>query len=137
MTHLRGRQGGMAGLEFALVLPIFMMILFGIVEFGTAFYKQQILTSAVREAARHAIIATDPRPAEAEVRAQAYAYLDEVGLDASLSTVTVTGAGGVSGQPLRVTIQYPTSFAFLANFLPAGAVTNLTMLSSEIVMELE
>ncbi len=132
----------MAGLEFALVLPVFMLILFGIIEFGTAFYKQQILTSAVREAARHGIVATDPRPSESVVRARAYAYLDEVGLDASSSTVTVTGAGGEAGQPLTVEIQYPTGFSFLSNFIGTtddgtAGFRDPTVLTARIVMELE
>jgi len=50
----RGR--GQALVEFALVFPIFMMLLMGIVMFGLYVFYNQQLTNAVREAARYASI---------------------------------------------------------------------------------
>ena len=123
----RGKDGqrGIVGVEFALLLPIFMMILFGIVEFGTAFYKQQIITSAVREAARYGITATEPRPSTSQIITRANNYLDEVGLDSAQSTVSITSAGGTVGQFLTVQISYPTGLDVLNKFIPgvAGGAT--------------
>ena len=51
----RGERGA-ALVEFAIVLPILLMIVFGIVDFARAFYTQNNLTSAVREGARWASV---------------------------------------------------------------------------------
>ena len=45
-------ESGASAVEFALLLPVLMMILFGIIEFGLALYRQAILTNASREGAR-------------------------------------------------------------------------------------
>lgn len=49
-------QNGQAIIEFALVLPILLLILGGIIEFGILFYNKQVITNASREAARAGII---------------------------------------------------------------------------------
>ena len=48
-------QNGAAAVELALVLPMLVLLVFGIIEFGLMFYNKQILTNASREAARVAI----------------------------------------------------------------------------------
>jgi Flp pilus assembly protein TadG len=49
-------QKGAAVVEFAVILPLLLLILFGIVEFGFIFYDQALLTNASREGARRAIV---------------------------------------------------------------------------------
>ena len=51
-------QKGAAMVEFALILiPLLMLITFGIIEFGMFMYNQQVLTNASREGARAGIVA--------------------------------------------------------------------------------
>lgn len=52
----RGRGLGQALTEFAFVLPIFLLILYGIIEFGRYVYTVQMLNNAAREGARYAIV---------------------------------------------------------------------------------
>jgi Flp pilus assembly protein TadG len=52
----RGGSGGQALAEFALVAPIFFLVLFGIIDFGRYVYYVQILNNAAREGARYAIV---------------------------------------------------------------------------------
>ncbi len=52
----RSGSRGQALLEFALVAPIFFLILFAIIEFGRAVYVTQVLNNAAREGARYAIV---------------------------------------------------------------------------------
>ncbi len=52
----RGRSAGQALVEFALVAPIFFLLLFSIIEFGRYVYTVQILNEAAREGARYAIV---------------------------------------------------------------------------------
>jgi len=55
----RENQRGVAAVEFALVLPILVLLLVGIVEFSMLLYNQQVITNASREGAR---AASNPLP---------------------------------------------------------------------------
>jgi hypothetical protein len=55
-TQRRGRQLGQALVETALVLPIFLLVLYSIIEFGRYIYTVQVLNDAAREGARYAIV---------------------------------------------------------------------------------
>lgn len=54
--HQNSRSRGQAIAEFALVAPIFFLILFSIIDFGRYVYYVQILNNAAREGARYAIV---------------------------------------------------------------------------------
>jgi len=49
-------QQGVAALEFALILPVFLLILLGVIEFSLFFWTRNSLNFAVQEAARLALI---------------------------------------------------------------------------------
>jgi Flp pilus assembly protein TadG len=53
---LRYNQKGAALLEFAIILPILLLLVFGIIEFGLLFYSKQVITNASREGARAGIV---------------------------------------------------------------------------------
>jgi Flp pilus assembly pilin Flp len=53
-------EEGAAVVEFALVVPILMLIIFGIIDFGRAFYTVNNIISAVREGARYGAILAAP-----------------------------------------------------------------------------
>jgi len=55
-------QKGAALVEFALVLPMLVLILFGIIEFSILLYDKAVITNASREAARAGIVYTMLRP---------------------------------------------------------------------------
>ena len=50
------KRDAVAAVEFALVLPVLLLILFGIINFGTLMYDQAVITNAAREGARWASI---------------------------------------------------------------------------------
>ena len=52
-------QDGAAAVEFALLLPLLVLLLFGFIQFGTAFNTRIQATNAAREAARAAVIGID------------------------------------------------------------------------------
>jgi Flp pilus assembly protein TadG len=54
-SHHIGRRGA-AAVEMALVLPLFLLVVFGIVEFGRAFMVEHLLANAARVGARKAIV---------------------------------------------------------------------------------
>jgi len=47
---------GASAVEFAIVLPLLMLLLFGMIEFGLIIYNKQVITNASREGARYAIV---------------------------------------------------------------------------------
>jgi Flp pilus assembly protein TadG len=51
----RARQRGMSSIEFAIMLPVFLLVLYGIVSYGMIFAAQQALTLASEEGARAAL----------------------------------------------------------------------------------
>ncbi len=52
------RENGQSAVEFALVLPILLLILCGIIDFGWLFYNQLALDNTCREGARFAVVNT-------------------------------------------------------------------------------
>ena len=72
----RGRSRGQALVEFSLVIPVFLMILFGILDFGFALYSRLTLINATREGAHVAVTQVDnaqgiPFMVEATIQANA------------------------------------------------------------------
>lgn len=67
ITDIRS-NGGNAVVEFALVLPILLLVLFGITEFGRMIMTTDILNTASREGARLAAISPLGETAAVEAR---------------------------------------------------------------------
>ena len=100
------RERGAAAVEFALVLPILVLLVFGIVEFSIGFNRQQALHAAAREGAR---VASLPSSTTSEIDAAVQGALEGVNF-ASTPSVTITPAGtrpceGRSGSTVVVTVQ--------------------------------
>jgi hypothetical protein len=55
----RLNQKGGASVEFAVVLPLLMLLICGTIEFGVLFYDKQVVTNASREAVRAGIAGAD------------------------------------------------------------------------------
>ena len=95
---------GQAVVELALILPILMLILMGIVEFGRIFMAHQTIANAAREGARTAVL---PTSTMSDVSATISAYMTAAGLTGSTNTTaTNVGASGTGGDPTSVTVSY-------------------------------
>ena len=109
----RGNQRGIAAVEFALVLPVLLLLLFGIIEFALAMYDKAVITNASREAARAGIVLKNPKRTTSEIQNVALNYCQNhlITLDGTANpTVTVpSGQGGSFGTPLTVTVSYSYS----------------------------
>jgi len=108
----RRDERGAAVVEFALILPILVMFVFGIVEFGRAYSARIELTAAVREGARAAAVADPSAPAAATLAATKNATIDSApGLKPSLTQdqVLVTPCPATPGASAsaEVTTTYP------------------------------
>src|SRR5688500_6232012 len=51
-----GNRSGQAAVELALVLPVILILVVGIIEFGRAYHVKQVVTDAAREGARRAVV---------------------------------------------------------------------------------
>lgn len=110
----RGRRDrGQSLIEFALVLPMLLVLFFGIIEFGNAWRIYQLVTNTAREGAREAVL---PSSTTATVDSVIDERLTGSGLDASQATVSLgicTGRFTCTDLPDTVRIDYPYQFVFL------------------------
>jgi Flp pilus assembly protein TadG len=117
MTRFVRDTRGAALLEMALTLPLMLLVAIGIVEFGRAYQTWQVLTNAVREGARVAVL---PGTADSDVTSRVQSYMSDGQLpNAATATVVITrnntiaiGVGGTASAS-RVTVNYPFTFMVL------------------------
>jgi Flp pilus assembly protein TadG len=83
------RERGQAVVELALVLPLFLMLLLGIVQFGTVFRDYVALTDATRVGARQAAVSRSIQPESARVPA-IVARTENAAVNLSKSKMTIT-----------------------------------------------
>jgi Flp pilus assembly protein TadG len=113
-TTPRGERGQDL-IELALVLPVLLIILVGVVDLGRAFQTYLVLTNAAREGARQGTLNAFDVSA---IQDTALHETRNAGLADSAVTVSVVPAS--SGQPVRVSVQY--DFPLLSGVLPASTV---------------
>jgi hypothetical protein len=96
-----GRRGdeGASALEFAIVVPILLLLLFGMLEFGLIFQAQLAVTHAAREGARLAVVQDGALFSVATVEERAYPLRIADGLSVSLTEP--------DSDSVRVTVSYP------------------------------
>jgi Flp pilus assembly protein TadG len=122
-------QKGAAAVEFAIILPLLVMIVFGIIDVGLLLYNKQVITNASREGAR-AGIARSIIPVEDVVENYCTGRLFP---DGTLpSTVTVSG-GGAFQNDLTVTVSYVHNFMFagIVGLSPTISMTGRTVMKME------
>lgn len=122
------RRRGAAVVEFAVIAPLFFLLVFGIVEFGRALMVQQILTNASREGARRAIVegATD-----SEVKTLVNDYLTNASISGSTVEVSPQALHTVAmGDKVTVTVSVP--YASVA-WLPSWFLGNNTLTASTVM----
>ena len=125
-------ENGQAMVEFAIVAPILLLLVFGIIQFGIAFNHSLTLTDAVRAGARQgAVSRTVPGGAgaaiaatEARVRSAAQGSLSDAG-DPSVLIVTVTSTFA-QGSDVTVTASYPYTISLLGLPVKQGRFTSET-----------
>ena len=114
MARNARRERGAAAVEFALLLPLLLLLVFGLIDFGRALNAQITLTQAAREGAR--LAALGQTVAAVQSRTQTAA----TGLSSVSVTVTACPVGAGSGVNAVVTASY--SFSFVT---PINAIAGL------------
>lgn len=119
------KRRGTAAVEFALVAPVFFLLVFGMIEFGRMIMVQQVLTNASREGARAAVL---DGATSGSVTSTVNSYLAGAALGSASITMTPTDpttAG--AGQPVTVAVQLPfSSVSWLPPMFLQGAQLSAT-----------
>lgn len=113
MTGIRSDRGAVA-VEFALLLPVLMVILLGIVEFGLAYSAQITITNAAREGARVMAIQNSTTATDQAVKTAA-PYTNPAIIN---SEILISPSVCMAGQIATVQVQYP--YKFLTGFFGSG-----------------
>lgn len=122
MGRATASERGQSLVEFSLVLPMFLLLLIGIAEFGRAWMTRNILTGAAREAVR--IAAVQGSPASATARANT--ILSSAGIKGASVVLSDDGAAyGICGA--TVSYNFPLT---VAGFLPGLSGTSIPLNSS-------
>ncbi|MGN7250718.1 TadE/TadG family type IV pilus assembly protein [Arthrobacter sp. SAFR-014] len=121
----RASEGGAVAVEFALLAPVLIMLLLGIMEFGRAYNAQILLTSAAREGVRVMAITNDSALASA-----AAIRLEPAVADGSVNFSASSPAGATkcsAGAQISVTVSYPlqTMTGIAGPFVMTGKGTML------------
>jgi len=139
-----GSQKGAAMVEFAIVLPLLLLIVFGIIEFGIIFYDQQVITNASREGARYGIVSQTPRVTQAQIiqRVKDYCFNNLITFGSTIRTPSdiVTTAKITAVFPvddLRVTVRWNYQFlvlpAFASAFFGGSPDTGITLSATSLM----
>ncbi len=110
----RETDAGQALVEFSLILPLMLLLLFALVDFGRGFYTWLVLTNAAREGAR---VGATQQPLDA---IQTRITDASSGLEMSRMTMTIGNVQGPRGQPITVDLTY--DFVFVT---PIGGILNI------------
>jgi len=142
MALKMGDNKGVAAVEFAITLPLLLIILFGVIEFSALFFDKAVITNASREGARAGIVYRYPDPVtEGEIQDVAKAYCDSHhlitfgGTSLNKADITATWSGFAAGDSLTVTVPYRYDFLILPNFITA--LTGGIDLTATTVMRME
>lgn len=113
--RIRGDQKGAAAVEFALAVPVFLVMMIGTMQLGRLFLANSGLNSAVEYGARAASIYTPP-PGITDAQITAQIDAKQYGLEASrLSEPTISrGTDGDGSKYVDISMSYqqPMDFVF-------------------------
>lgn len=134
-VRLRGSSKAQAMLEFAIIAPIFLFLLFAVVDFGRMFFLQMDLQNAIDEAGRFASTGNIlPNAPGSNSTAQRVSSILEVAqqaaVGANITSIQISSVAGGSGNPGgpgdTVTLTLTTSLKLtpiVGKFFPNGAYT--------------
>lgn len=152
MNSVPGRlksERGAELIEMALILPLLLLVLLGIIDFGFLFQRYEVLTNAAREGARIAVL---PGYAAADVNDRICKYLISGGVPVSGNCATGTGnplitvsaptalaVGASTINVIEVDVAYSHNFMFVGGIIGmmGGTWTSAKTINIEAVMRVE
>lgn len=130
IQRFRKEEHGQALVEMALVLPLFFLLLFGVIEMGRIGYAYITVSNVARIGARVATLGGTDLDINTSIKNAA------TSLDPASLTITITPNQDhrQSGQGVTVNVSYPVQLIIplISNIIP-----NPVIVSSSIIMRLE
>jgi Flp pilus assembly protein TadG len=128
------RERAQGLVEFAVVLPLFLVLLLATIDFGWALRAYVTATNSAREGARSGAVGAT----EANIKAKAVSTSSGL---LSTTDVSVTGAQGASGSAVTVNVSYDydyiTPLGGILNFISAGALPDPLPITTSTTMRIE
>jgi len=136
--HLRDDGSGQALVEFALVVPIFLLLLLGIVDFARAWNVYEVLSDAAREGARNSVV-DDPETDDPEiVKGLIVQAGQRAGISINPADITFpTGFRTGRGETTTVRIEYDHELSFVGALLGLLTGERTVPMVTEFVMRNE
>jgi Flp pilus assembly protein TadG len=124
------RTSGQAMVEFTLILPLLMLLILGIYQFGQTYADYIQVTNAARDGGRKALVSRSDVNGVADVVTAAKNAT--WWLDKSNTTVTVSpNQPWAQGQTVTVTVTYPYSINLLGVVVASGTLKSTTTVRME------
>lgn len=131
-TNYRNERGSTA-VEFALILPILLALVFGMIDFGRMLYTKEVLNNAVREGARVGIKLKTIPVTDPQITTQVNTVIDGSQLaDSTKATVAINRIAVGTSTNLQVAVNYNFSFLVASALIP-GLSQNRTLTSTSIM----
>ena len=127
---MRNRQRGAAAVEFAIILPVLVVLVFGMIEFGLMFYDKAVLTNASREGARAGITGLGDPEIKQIVLNYCNVNLVNLGGNDAFDPNKILISSDASDLIVRLEYSYGLLFGSIFGF-------NNTTISAETVMRME
>lgn len=124
----RRRESGTSVVEMAFVLPLLLLLVFAVGDFGIAYTRWNSLTNAVREGARAGVVFRAPCNAgtvTTDVQNTVASFAASSGLEAAKIVTTVTNACGATGTPLTVAATSPYDYIAMSALAGLAPTVNL------------
>jgi Flp pilus assembly protein TadG len=143
MNRLKRRgERGAELVELAVVLPLLLILIAGIVDFGFLLQTFEVVNNAAREGARIGVL---PGYNTADVQSRVASYITAAGLTGTPTTtvtpVTITPAGGGAAFPaVQVSVSYTYNYLFIkpmvtligGTFVANKSLTAVAVMRSEV-----
>jgi Flp pilus assembly protein TadG len=141
MKSGRSIRRGQAVVEFALILPLLLILIISVFEFARAWNIQQVMTDAAREGARVAVVGSGNDENTATITPKVQTAIDNAlgvaAIDPADANVTMTGVGGGRGAAATVQIELPYRFVFLGPLMSWTTGESSLTLRTSITMRNE
>ena len=129
----RRNDAGSELVELAIVMPILVILLLGIVDFAFLFQRWEVVTNSAREGARLGSMGTADNGAggyvDTDVTARVQSYLDSGGLHATptigVNFDTTDNVNGVIVETVTVSVSYPSDFIFLPGSITLNSASEM------------
>jgi hypothetical protein len=127
-------ERGQALAEFAMVLPLILLFIAGILEFGRAWNIKQAITDAAREGARYAVVQDNSITSTDDVKAKIEERLALSGVDSAV--IEFSGVVHVAGET-TVSISTPHRMGLVGVLLGWAGAPSVVSISTQATMRSE